>query len=250
MSFQDPIEQNGAIVIDDLHSPGYVAGVTGWSIKKDGTAEFGQSVIRGSLSVTGPNNTKVEIFVNGLFALIQWTDATGKQFFAYTPQPDDFVIGQQTANRSRLHFTNDTTDATAYGIWFHSDTANRQVCFDENSGYLFVASVFTRLTWINLALKATYTAVAGQTPQYKILPDGRVIMRGIANTNGAAVPAGTVVATLPAGYRPPIDMYAETIYDGSATRGRAIIRAATGNIELYEAPNQFPVFVMMTFSTI
>jgi hypothetical protein len=51
--FQDPVAgQGGTLVYPNLHSPNYVPGQAGWSINQDGTAEFGNAVVRGTLSGT------------------------------------------------------------------------------------------------------------------------------------------------------------------------------------------------------
>lgn len=47
MSFTNPITgNNGALLIPAIKSPDYVAGVSGWSINKDGSAEFNDLTVR------------------------------------------------------------------------------------------------------------------------------------------------------------------------------------------------------------
>lgn len=41
---------NGNLVITSVQSPGFVTGVEGWQIRKDGSAEFNDLVIRGTFS--------------------------------------------------------------------------------------------------------------------------------------------------------------------------------------------------------
>src|SRR5690606_5921104 len=41
---------DGELVIDDVHSRGYANGVSGWSIRRDGSAEFNQVLIRGTMT--------------------------------------------------------------------------------------------------------------------------------------------------------------------------------------------------------
>jgi len=50
--FSDPIiGGQGALIRSAIHSPNYVPGVSGWSINKDGTAEFASATLHGTLPV-------------------------------------------------------------------------------------------------------------------------------------------------------------------------------------------------------
>lgn len=49
MTFSNPIVGGTTLIRPAIHSPDYVPGVSGWSINKDGTAEFNNVVIRGDL---------------------------------------------------------------------------------------------------------------------------------------------------------------------------------------------------------
>lgn len=61
MPFPDPLARgNGALIKSSLHSPDYAAGVAGWTINKDGTAEFSDVLVRGSL-VSGIDPTQIII---------------------------------------------------------------------------------------------------------------------------------------------------------------------------------------------
>ena len=61
--FSSPVVGGGgAIVRPTMHSPGFRTGVTGWSIDKDGTAEFNSLSIRGTF-----NGTDYYMDQNGLF---------------------------------------------------------------------------------------------------------------------------------------------------------------------------------------
>ncbi len=52
--FSSPVVGGGgALIRPSAHSPGYVHGTTGWSINKDGSAEFNNIVIRGGTVVSG-----------------------------------------------------------------------------------------------------------------------------------------------------------------------------------------------------
>lgn len=62
MAWSNPIVGGGNTLIrQSIHSPDYVAGVSGWSINKDGSAEFNDVVVRGELDVVGPNSSYATI---------------------------------------------------------------------------------------------------------------------------------------------------------------------------------------------
>lgn len=59
---------DGGLVIETVHSPNYVPGVSGWTINKDGSAEFNDITIRGGvLSSTLTAGNTVVIDQNGIF---------------------------------------------------------------------------------------------------------------------------------------------------------------------------------------
>ena len=57
MRFQDPIVGGSTLIRPAIQSPDYVAGVSGWAIKRDGPAEFYSVTMRGSWIVTDGTNT-------------------------------------------------------------------------------------------------------------------------------------------------------------------------------------------------
>lgn len=59
--FRNPIVAGFNLVRNAIQSPNFVTGVSGWIIRKDGTAEFANSIIRGILSVVGISGEKIVI---------------------------------------------------------------------------------------------------------------------------------------------------------------------------------------------
>lgn len=51
MTFTDPIVAGSELVIDRINSTDYAPGAAGWAISRDGTAEFNNATLRGSLHV-------------------------------------------------------------------------------------------------------------------------------------------------------------------------------------------------------
>ena len=52
--FSNPIVGGGgALVYPSIHSPGYVPGLSGWTVNKDGSVEFNNGTFRGTITNTG-----------------------------------------------------------------------------------------------------------------------------------------------------------------------------------------------------
>lgn len=54
MAFRNPAIAGQYLVRPALQSPNYVAGSSGWTVNRDGSAEFNSAVIRGSVSIGNP----------------------------------------------------------------------------------------------------------------------------------------------------------------------------------------------------
>lgn len=61
MPFGDPIVAGHILVRDAIQSPNFAAGVSGWQINRDGSAEFNNATIRGDLIVTDTATSFLEI---------------------------------------------------------------------------------------------------------------------------------------------------------------------------------------------
>ena len=69
MPYQDPLNAGTSLILSSLHSPNYVAGVSGWTINKDGTAQFNSVTIIGDrITINGPNNAQM-ILQNNAFSV-------------------------------------------------------------------------------------------------------------------------------------------------------------------------------------
>lgn len=63
MTFTDPIIGGSSVLVREaIRSRNYVAGVSGWTVNRDGTAEFNATTIRGSLLVTDPDGSYVRVY--------------------------------------------------------------------------------------------------------------------------------------------------------------------------------------------
>jgi hypothetical protein len=61
MPFTDPIVADTTLVRDSIQSPDYVVGSTGWTINRDGTAEFNNIYIRGTIEASDVDGSHVII---------------------------------------------------------------------------------------------------------------------------------------------------------------------------------------------
>lgn len=85
MAFGSPIVgSQGRLLREEIASPDYVAGVSGWVIRKDGSAEFNEGEFRGQARVTSPSGAEVGLEANATQALVSLMppDETG---FTWTP---------------------------------------------------------------------------------------------------------------------------------------------------------------------
>jgi hypothetical protein len=77
VGFNDPIVGGQYLRRASIRSPNYITGVSGWTINQDGTAEFNNTTIRGSLLVIGTDGSQVSVEVPG----------TGVASIVATPAP-------------------------------------------------------------------------------------------------------------------------------------------------------------------
>jgi len=75
-------------------------------------------------------------------------------------------------------------------------------------GAIFVTGPLVEDSWHSMSLLTGFTA-GGQTPEYTLLPDGRVLLRGSVSLT-ATHAAGTAFWTCPTGYKPAVAQFFAT----------------------------------------
>lgn len=70
MPFRNPIMGGGVLVRDSMQSENFVTGLSGWIIRRDGTWEFSNGIVRGELIVTNPSGAEIHVLASGAFAEI------------------------------------------------------------------------------------------------------------------------------------------------------------------------------------
>lgn len=112
MSFGNPIVAGSELVREAIRSKGFVTGVSGWRIARDGSAEFSNVVVRGSLAVgtidgdlvftnngrilTSASGPRVEIRSGFYGAAVTFHHKTGDVFPAYIQSDPEGTGGRLT----------------------------------------------------------------------------------------------------------------------------------------------------------
>jgi hypothetical protein len=104
--FSNPVTGGqGSLVRPAIKSPNYVAGVSGWSINRDGTAEFNGATFRGAVQIGGPLPNPEMLF----------TVSSGHPvMFMYTGDANETVPGQLQAVSGGGALTTSLIGATDY----------------------------------------------------------------------------------------------------------------------------------------
>src|SRR5450755_3559252 len=83
--FNNPvIGGGGGLVYPSIHSPNYVTGISGWTVNKNGSAEFSSGIFRGTITASSFAGTDFVLNQNGLF-IYTGAPATGNLFVSIAP---------------------------------------------------------------------------------------------------------------------------------------------------------------------
>lgn len=203
MSFADPIVAGTQLIRSAIQSENYVAGVSGWTINKDGSAEFANLTARGSMEVDGPGLKRIKVYVKSGIPVIEFRDTEGNFYeiagYGSPASSLAFHAGEE------LTFITEMALETS-GFW-HLASADsvgpaNGVMFDHLSGYLKPRQGTGLEAWNTATLQNGWTNNGGgYAPlQYRLLPDGTVHLEGTIKPGTTT--DGTTVTTLPVGYRP------------------------------------------------
>jgi hypothetical protein len=82
MAFRNSILAGEELVRSGIRSPNFVAGVAGWRIAQDGTAEFNDVVVRGDVIVGPgpPTGSQIRVITDGTRGVIEFESPLGEQF--------------------------------------------------------------------------------------------------------------------------------------------------------------------------
>jgi len=110
MPFSDPVVGGTKLIRPAIQSPNYVATTTGWTINQDGSAEFNNITVRGTV-VLGTGTTNVIILDNSRNALFVY-DALGHLVFSIAPSSGTDSLGNNYNSGASSYFTNNINQYT------------------------------------------------------------------------------------------------------------------------------------------
>lgn len=236
MTFNNSILAGTTLVREAISSEGFVSGTTGWTIERDGNAEFNDVTLRGSLHVE-QNNSSIDIYVDVTDQPVQdFVDAEGRTYRlqTFTGTLDYLRFGPTSSPNSKMYFVN------SEGIAFRSDALGApSVLFDDDTGYLkagVFAATWAEETWHAVTFQNGWANLGGnwETAAYRKMPDGIVRLKGVIV--GGTKTDGTTITTLPSGYRPARD----TILMG----GNASAAGSTPSVRIFSATGNVQIFGM------
>lgn len=130
--------------------------------------------------------------------------------------------------------------------------AKGMVKVDSNGNFRLYDGSNWRPTWANGALQNGWGVYGGGylAPGYALDVNGKLMLRG--GSNGGTITDGTLLFTLPAGSRPPGNIWLDASgYTGSAAFSYALNITTGGAVNIYGVPsNHFIGLDGVTFSTI
>jgi hypothetical protein len=204
-----------------IRSPNYATGVTGWTINKDGSAEFNNLAVRGTfLGINYIINSQGAFFYSGTpaagnliasIASVGGADSFGNNYgsgiFAYGASTvggiNDFAAtqgGSFLIQNGNFPYQV-TVDATSGFLTFGLPHGGVEVFFDGSSFIAAEPGTSTPETWHTLAPVNGWVNAGGGLAklQYKKLATNEAWLIGVVSP---AAFTSTTIATLPANYRP------------------------------------------------
>lgn len=223
MVFTNSILAGDTLVRDSIQSEGYVAGSNGWSINRDGTAEFNDVTSRGELivgdlatkyiSITNtpqpvinlgtPSNAEETLpasiqelatgfssylFMNSPERNSSGNDATISLIATDDPKTQFAVSADESYLQSSFIQLGDSGTDQHLNLLYNAGDGNAEL---RNPDEVWKDKSVT-------ALAGTWVDVAGSRFAYYKDATGRVQVRGKVSGGGA----GATIVTLPVGYRP------------------------------------------------
>lgn len=198
----NPVVGGTVLRIPAIQSPNFVHDVSGWFIGQDGSAEFDGLTIRGTFNGTDFTiNPAGAFFYNGTpangnliasIASAAGTDAFGNAYLAGVVSYQFGGLTHTQLNGGQISFDGGAgIEGGPFGELVVGTTGTQFISISFPLLNALVLSqpgtTSTPETWHPITLDAGWTATV--TPQYRMLPDGNVQVRGQASH------AGTTAAT-------------------------------------------------------
>jgi hypothetical protein len=186
MPFSNDILAGTALVRTSIKSPNYVAGTSGWTINRDGTAEFSDLTARGSVSAAGTfPDGRVVLDGQGIHIYNALSVKTG-DWLTRDPNSGSIDAGSYVAsNRFGVPGFTPSSDNYSFLIDVDQTVSPHTIAFFFDSG---VSADFHDADGVRVAL----------TNASKAILDKSNIITGHANSNAVMTLAGAVaVADVP-----------------------------------------------------
>lgn len=231
--FNNDVVGGTTLVRPSIHSPNYVAGVSGWSINYDGSAEFNNVVVRGAFEVDGVPQRRVKIYTDALgFPVIEFRDAAGGLYtmvafdgvsalsiFAGTTNTEISELAFETSGRIRF-------SGATYGVVYVGKLG-------DSIGYLTtdLPGGITE-SWHGLAYSNGWSDFGApyNSGAYRLTAIGMVQLRGLIK--GGTGADGTIIATLPNPYR-PLGQVIISVGGGTPNKSNGILITTGGDVKIY-----------------
>lgn len=199
MPFNNPIVGgNDTLIRAKIQSENYVPGVDGWRISRNGNAEFNDIIVRGS-GIFGPNPGR-HIEINETFPSEisfhtgETTEVTpGRLGPQFTVGPGSLTNTMTSPVHSAVpggfasELILETNSGGFRNIYFNAD---KYIFSDDVNG-------FVQTAWTDIPLAGTWVDTAGARADYMKDETGRVSLRGLVISGGAAT-----IGNMPTGFRP------------------------------------------------
>lgn len=189
MPFGNPLVSNGgALVREAIKSPNYLAGVTGWQIRRDGFAEFANALIRGALEaggaggiIIGPGSLLPSPLNTYLTAGMVWSAPGGLAYLgsvATGPSTYRLELGDVTPGGVISPLAQYSADGSAAAVYTGSTTyTGSTVVFDA-------ASIVRALCAITAPNLTGLAAPADPSHDVPVISGGGAFALGDATGNG------------------------------------------------------------------
>jgi hypothetical protein len=231
----------GKLVIPQLQSPNFVTGVSGWIIRKDGSAEFNNVVIRDGSIVSGS-----ALYYQGTPALNTLVASISDVLFA-----DAFgnviqlgVTAYQVGDSGHwVSLEGESVNFSGGGTVGGTNTGNVTVNVPSSANYLFISgggfnstggtpanpSVLSTDTWHSMALLHGWAEGNAVQCQYRLVASPPNSVEVIGSLNGAGE-TSAVFATLP--YIPASAQMVPAYDTTVAATGIAVVCDTSGNLSI------------------
>jgi hypothetical protein len=202
MGFLNSILAGVTLVRESIRSPNYVAGVSGWAIKQDGSAEFNNATIRGNLVAgeihigTNPNTFNVD--TSGNLWLGAATFAAGLFSVANT----GVVSVRSSASSIRMRFTDGSTAPFEWpNIWadLFAAAGSRQVSLSSGKVSALARSAGLILRSADTTPLISYAQLSAQQIDLNAAPAAvtlTVSSTGVAISNSGLSITGSISAVV------------------------------------------------------